>query len=105
MTLNEIMERGFCIDNYGRVTDSDGNVFCEENGEQARISGEDLAKVKRETVMRYEAENEPYKYRDIRERLLNGYVGYKDISDEEINEIFTELDCLINEDDIEWATY
>lgn len=99
MTLQEIMDKGFCVDEKGKVVNFEGDYTGDT------ISKEDLIKVKRETVMRYESENHPYKYRDVRSMLWNGVIGYKDCSDEIIEEEFYSLEALINEDDIEWAIY
>jgi hypothetical protein len=105
MKLSEIFERGFTCNSEGRVLDENGNIFCLENGESAKISYEDLIKVKTEAVMRYESENEPYKFRDVRARLWYGRVGYKDLEPESIEVDFEDFECSIIKQDIEWAIY
>ena len=58
-----------------------------------------------EAIIRFDAENQPYKYRDIRASLLLGRKPYLDLTEEEINDTFTEFELEITEQDREWASY
>jgi len=60
---------------------------------------------KLEAIIRAEVDNAPYKYRDVRAMYLYGITPYKDMSEEEINEMFEDMELEITPEDKEWATY
>ena len=62
-------------------------------------------KQKLEAIIRANVESMPSKYRDARGMFYHGIKPYKDLSEEEIDETFEELELEITQDDIEWASY
>ena len=62
-----------------------------------------LTKQKLEAVIRADIENMPYKYRDLHAMFMGGIGAYKDFSEEEVNELFEDLELEITDEDKEWA--
>jgi len=62
-------------------------------------------KEKLEAVIRAEVDNMPYKYRDVRSMLYHGITPFKELSNEEIEEMFEDMELEITDQDREWATY
>lgn len=60
---------------------------------------------KLEAIIRNDSESLPYKYRDARDMYLYGIKPYKDLSKEEIDGIFRDLELEVTDEDKEWASY
>lgn len=60
---------------------------------------------KLEAIIRFDIDNMPYKFRDLHDMYFNGITPYKELSEEEINETFKDLELKITEQDKEWAEY
>lgn len=56
-----------------------------------------------EAVIRADIESMPYKFRDLREMFYGGIGAYKDISNEEVETLFEEMELEITEQDQEYA--
>jgi len=64
-----------------------------------------LTRQKIEAIMRAETENPPYKYRDVRAMYWYGITPYKDLPEDEVDQIFADLELEILPEDEEWAEY
>ena len=60
---------------------------------------------KLEAIVRADVENMPYKYRDLRYMFYEGVTPYRDLSEEEINETFKEMELKVTKEDREWVDY
>jgi hypothetical protein len=60
---------------------------------------------KLEAIIRTEVENMPWKFRDVRAMYWYGITPYQEMTEEEINETFTEMELEVTDQDREWANY